>query len=314
MIVDCHVHAWRYPDHFPNKEAMVRSQPARRKNWTDEQWKQMWDNPIENYFEEAKNRIDKAIVVGINSPEALGMYTPNDYIRGLAEQYPDKLEWCCCVLPTDPEAVEEVERGYELGCVALGEIAPGYGMYYANDPRAYKVWAKAQELGLPVIIHGGFSQPTPLRTKYCDLTAIDDMAIDFPDLKIVLCHMGYPEYEYASNLIHKHSNLFGGIEWLTMLGNLDRRVMSKYLPQVDYAYYYHFIHPILYHLSGNWGDTDDLIFGTDWSASGGDKSVEIFENINEITRKLNLPEIPNEIIHKLLHENWKKVFTRVKER
>lgn len=311
MIVDCHVHVWRYPEHFPNKKGMIRSQPARRKNWTDEQWKKMWDNPIENYFAES-SRIAKALLVGIHSHEALGMYTANDYVKSVVDQYPDKLDWACVILPTEPEAVEEVERCYELGCVALGECAPGYGMYYANDPRAYKVWAKAQELELPVIIHGGFSQPTPLRMKYCDLNAIDDMAMDFPDLKIVLCHLGYPEYEMASNLIHKHSNLFGGVEWLTMLGNLDRRVQIKYLPQVDYAWYTHFLYPILYHLSGNFGDTDDLIFGTDWSASGGDRSVEIFENINELTKKHNLPEIPDEIIHKLLHENWKKVFTKIK--
>ena len=307
MIVDCHVHVFRYPDHFV-RDVMLKSQPARRKSWSDEQFKQIWDNPIENYLKEAEGVIDKAILVGLNTANTWGIYTPNDYLRTIANQYPDKLEWCCCVIPTEEGAVEEVERCIKLGAIALGEMTPAHSEYYANDKRCYPVWEKCQDLGVPVIIHAGVGQLAPAPMRYGDLNAIDDIAIDFPDLKMVICHMGYPQYEMASFLIQKHTNVYGGVEWLTSIGALDRRFLSKYHPQVDYAYYFHLLYPLIYHLSQTFGDPDKLIFGTDWLNSSPRRSVEVFEHINDLTRKLNLPEIPDHIIHNLLHENWKKVF------
>ena len=71
--------------------------------------------------------------------------------------------------------------------------------------------------------------------KYADLNAIDDIAIDFPDLKMVICHMGYPQYEMASFLIQKHPNVYGGVDWLAGVSALDRRFIFRYHPQVDYA-------------------------------------------------------------------------------
>ncbi|HEX75043.1 MAG TPA: amidohydrolase family protein [Dehalococcoidia bacterium] len=308
MIVDCHVHTWRYPEHFVKKDVMLRSQPARRKNWSDEQFKQMFDIPIENYLKAAEGVIDKAILVGFAAPDTAGVLVPNDYVREVANQHPDKLEWCCCVIPTEEGAVEEVERCVKLGAIALGELAPVLGGYYANDKRCYPVWERCQNLGVPVIIHAGLTQLTPARMKYADLNAIDDIAIDFPDLKLVICHMGYPQYETGSFLIQKHANVYGGIEWLASLSGLDRQALSKYNPQVDYAYYFHLIYPLIYHLSQTFGEPDKLIFGTDWTESSPRRSIEIFEHINDLTKKLNLPAIPDQIIHNLLHENWKKVF------
>jgi hypothetical protein len=299
---------WRYPDHIINKEVFLRSHPARRRNWSEEKWKEVWDNPVENYLKEAEGFVDKAILMAFNGPNTMGTLVPNDYVRECAIRYPDKLEWACCVIPTEEGAIDEVERCVELGAIALGELGQSYGGYYANDKRCYPLWEKCQELGVPVIIHPGFAQPTPARIKYADFSAIDDIAIDFPDLKLVLCHMGYPQYEICSFLVQKHTNVYTDVAWFASLAGLDRLALSKYHPQIDYAYYFHLVYPLIYHLSQTFGDTDKILFGTDWNSSSPRRFVEILEHINELTKKLKLPKIPDETIHNLLHENWKKVF------
>jgi len=75
MIMDYHVHVWRYPDHFI-RDVLLKSQPARRKNWSDEQFKAIWDTPIESYLKEAEGIVDKAILVGLNAPNTFGIYIP----------------------------------------------------------------------------------------------------------------------------------------------------------------------------------------------------------------------------------------------
>ena len=139
MIVDCHMHAWRYPEHF-NKEVMLLNQPARRRRWPDEHFQAMWDMPVENYLKEAEGAVDKSILLALRSWDTFGVDIPNDYCADLVKQYPDRLEFCCCVVPTEEGAVQEVERCVkELGAVGLGELGPAYGGYYANDEKCYPV-------------------------------------------------------------------------------------------------------------------------------------------------------------------------------
>ena len=305
MIIDCHIHAWKYPDHWV-RNTMLKHQPVRRQKWTDEQFKLIWDHPIESYLEVANGVVDKAILQGIISPNTFGVKVPNDYIRDIADRYPKIIKWCCCVDPTDDGAVKEIERCVSLGAVGVGELGPAYGEYYLNDKRCYRVWEKCEELDIPVIIHAGFSRHAPLR--YADLTTLDDIAFDFPNLKIVLCHMGFPQYETGSFIVAKHPNVYADVSWLTGISGLDRRILSKNQPQVDYGYYFHFVYPLIYHLSQTHGESDKLIFGTDWGNSSPRGDIKIFENINLLTRKLKLPEIPDQIIYNILHENWRNVF------
>ena len=71
MIVDTHMHVWRYPEHF-DKAAMLSNQPERRRGWSDQKFKAMWDNPVERYFEEFAGIVDKAIILTLRSTGTFG--------------------------------------------------------------------------------------------------------------------------------------------------------------------------------------------------------------------------------------------------
>lgn len=307
MIIDCHMHSWKYPDHF-NREAMLRNQPARRRGWTEDRFKQMWDSPIERYIAEMDGVVDKAILMGLKSWDTFGVDIPNEYLADIVKKYPDKFAWCCCVNPTEEGALEEVRHCVEdLGAIGLGEIGPSYGGFLANDERCFPIYDKAQEWGIPLVIHCGPSQPRNLRMVYGDPLQVDDIAINFPELKIVICHLGYYKYEDAIFLIQKHENVFGDISWLASISGLERSTLSRYLPVVEFPYY-HLLYPLLYYFAQTFGPTDKLLWGTDWTASPPKQSIQILTNLNEVLRKYNLPEIPQMALDNILYENWKKVF------
>ncbi|HEY4720888.1 MAG TPA: amidohydrolase family protein, partial [Anaerolineae bacterium] len=72
------------------------------------------------------------------------------------------------------------------------KVYPTYQQHYANDPRMYPLYAKAQELGLPMMVHTGSSVFKGARIKYGDPLFLDDVAIDFPELNILMAHSGRP--------------------------------------------------------------------------------------------------------------------------
>ena len=79
---------------------------------------------------------------------------------------------------------------------------------FINDPDLWPFYKRAEELGIVLCLHSGFSWVPPGKSKYCYPTQIDDVARDFPNLKIVAFHMGYP-YTDAMNMVALgHPNVY----------------------------------------------------------------------------------------------------------
>lgn len=103
----------------------------------------------------------------------------------------------------------EVERlGRDVGCRGL-KLYPTYDHYAPNDPVMYPAYAAAEGLGLPVQVHTGSSIFRGARLKYGDPLLLDDVAVDFPDLKLLLSHGGRPFwYAQAAALARLHPNVY----------------------------------------------------------------------------------------------------------
>ncbi len=79
---------------------------------------------------------------------------------------------------------------------------------YMNDPELWPFYQKAEELGIVLDIHTGFSWVPPGKSKYALPILIDDVARDFPDLKIVAFHMGYPYCDDLNMVAMGHPNVY----------------------------------------------------------------------------------------------------------
>jgi hypothetical protein len=79
---------------------------------------------------------------------------------------------------------------------------------YMNDPELWPLYEKVQELGVVLDFHTGFSWVPPGKSKYAVPILLDDVARDFPDMKIVAFHMGYPHYQDLNMVAMAHPNVY----------------------------------------------------------------------------------------------------------
>jgi len=88
------------------------------------------------------------------------------------------------------------------------KLLPSYQFFYPNDERLYPLYMKAEELGIPVNFHTGSSILKNTRLKYADPMYLDEVAVDFPDLTIIMAHGGRSFwYDVALFLVKRHKNV-----------------------------------------------------------------------------------------------------------
>ena len=108
------------------------------------------------------------------------------------------------------------------------KVYPTYHHHYPNDARMYPLYAKAQELGLPVLVHTGSSVFRGARIKYGDPLLLDDVAIDFPDLTILMAHSGRPFwYDHAFWMARQHPNVYMEVS------GLPSKKLLAYFPRLE---------------------------------------------------------------------------------
>lgn len=104
---------------------------------------------------------------------------------------PERLFFVTSVHPTRERPEREVRRAVELFGAKGVKLYPHSG-FTADDRRLYPVYEYCQEAKVPVIIHTGFKAVRWQRMKYNNPVNADDVATDFPELQLALCHCGYP--------------------------------------------------------------------------------------------------------------------------
>ena len=154
------------------------------------------------------------------------------------------------------------------------KLYPTYQHYYLNDQRMYPLYQAAQELGIPVLIHTGSSIFKGSRIKYGNPLHLDDVAVDFPNLKLVMAHSGRGFwYEKAFFLSKMHANIYMEV------AGLPPAKLLTYFPELA-------------------RNTDKVIFGSDWPGM-----PNIGRNMDAISK---LP-IPAEGIENILGGNAAKL-------
>jgi predicted TIM-barrel fold metal-dependent hydrolase len=93
---------------------------------------------------------------------------------------------------------------YGLGSA---RIMPSMSLVYANDALCYPIYTAACDRGVPVTVNVGFSGPMK-PGRYQDPMPLDDVALAFPDLKIVMTHVGNPWVPQVIALMVRHPNLY----------------------------------------------------------------------------------------------------------
>ena len=112
-------------------------------------------------------------------------------------------------------AGRKAEKAFAKGLKGL-KIYP-HGGFFPNDKHLYEAYELAQSKGYPVFIHTGMKAQRSQRMIYNNPIYIDDIAVDFPKLKIVIMHAAYPWTEEALVLSHLNKNVMVDLTFLDVL-------------------------------------------------------------------------------------------------
>jgi uncharacterized protein len=137
---------------------------------------------------------------------------PNDEVAAFAAENSDIVMAFASVDPMrGPDAVKEARRLIATGGFRGFKLHPPLQQFHANDKAAYPFYEVVAAAKLPVIFHTGHSgigtgMPGGggVRLKYGNPMDIDDVAVDFPDMPIIMAHPSFPwQDEAISVCLHK---------------------------------------------------------------------------------------------------------------
>jgi hypothetical protein len=163
------------------------------------------------------------VVFMVDATSATGEPPPvsNDEIGRLANDHRDVVIPFASIDPHTGEAgAAEVRRLVDEYGFRGFKFHPNMQAFFPNDPAVYPIYEAMAETGLPVVFHTGHTgvgagQPAGggIRLKFSNPMFVDDVAVDFPDMPIVLAHPSFPwQDEAISVALHKpqvHIDLSG---------------------------------------------------------------------------------------------------------
>src|SRR5437762_8615500 len=184
------------------------------------------------------NDIERCCCINYVSPDVMGFTRDvNDWIAEFTKDHRDRLLPVGSVNPLHEMNVrDEIRRVLDLG-IRMIKIHPPHQLF---SPNAYKrgdlwqlseIYRECESRGVPVMFHTGTSIFPKARNFFADPMPIDDVAVDFPRLKIILAHAGRPLYgETALFLVRRHRNV--NVD----LSGIPPKALPRYFPRlVDVA-------------------------------------------------------------------------------
>jgi predicted TIM-barrel fold metal-dependent hydrolase len=174
------------------------------------------DNPrptipeIADYY---RQRRIACVIFGVDGERARGEKpVSNDEVAELAAEHADIMLAFASIDPgRGPEGVREARRLIRDYDIRGFKFHPQYQEFFPNDPMAYPLYEVIAEAKLPALFHTGHSGMGTgmrggggIRLKYGNPMDVDDVAVDFPDMPIILAHPSWPwQDEALSVALHK---------------------------------------------------------------------------------------------------------------
>ncbi len=255
MIIDCHNHVLAAGD-YPGYKTFIQQMgmgyfraegklPCDRMP-AEEDWAGLeytWEpiNPDKLIADHDKAGIDKSVVLAVapseytdymirgsldvarvtDVPGSLSLEKANDYIAAVVRKSPDKLIGFAAVNPkfrgTD-WAVKELERAIKVLKLTGLKLYPPYDHYSPDDKELmWPIFAKAEQLDIPVMIHQACTGVVDAPIKYGRPFLLDDVGRAFKNLRVLICHAGVPWYDEALIIAGKHPNFHMDMSYMNSL-------------------------------------------------------------------------------------------------
>jgi uncharacterized protein len=231
------------------------------------------------------NGVDRAVLINYVAPEVIGFTSAvNQFVAGYVKEDPKRLIPCGSLHPRhSTNILADVEQLLRLQ-IRMIKIHPPHQLLFPNDylhgvTELEIIYRAAEANGVPVMFHTGTSIFPGARNKYGDPIHVDDVAIDFPKLKILLAHGGRPLWmETAFFLVRRHPNVFLDIS------GIPPKTLLQYFPRLEQI-------------------AHKTLFGTDWPGPG---VPDVKQNLDDFRGLPLRSEVQKQILTTTALEIWPK--------
>ena len=278
MITDCHIHI--QPVEMFKPEALAA---MKKKREDFDQVVEFCRSPKKFLSHLDEIGIDRAVLINYVAPEVIG-FTPevNEFVAKYVKEDAKRLIPCGSIHPRHSRNVNiDMEHIVRLG-IRMIKVHPPHQLLYPNDylngvKELETIYRIAEQNDIPVMVHTGTSIFPGARNKFGDPIYVDDVAVDFPNLKIILAHGGRPLWmDTAFFLVRRHPNVFLDIS------GIPPKTLLKYFPRLEEI-------------------SSKTLFGTDWPGPG---VPEIEQNLKAFSALALREEAKQQILSKTALSIW----------
>lgn len=270
MIIDIHTHLIDYEAEMSEtlKTDIERCMPVNKWKYTQED------------FERATQAADRVFVFGIRA-QATGWLSDNGRIADFAKTSA-RYVFVASIDPLDADFMEQLAHAHGTLGAKMIKLGPIYQGLHPHDEKYHQIYAYCQRHNLPIITHMAttFSSGVPL--AYARPALMDEVSCLYPDLKIVMAHLGHPWEGEAIAAIRKQPNLYAdmsALHYRTWQFYNTMRLLEEY------------------------GAQDKVFFGSDYPALTTQQAIDGLRGVNGILAGTALPAVSQEVIEGIIHRN-----------
>lgn len=224
--------------------------------------------------------ISQSVLFAVDAPI---VFSSNEYVATLCKKYPDRFIGFASVNPTQPDALDSLMCAIEKGGLRGVKFHPPLQNFIPNDEKCFPVYAAIEKWGIPAVFHVG---TTPFgcvcSLRGADPLMMDDLAVKFPLLKIVLTHLGTLWHQEAFMVVEKNQNVY--IDTAAYLYEIPQILTSDLITRIG---------------------AKKFLFGTDFPMpSPGPSSGDEFHSMKAFVEQIQQLPLAQEIKEGILGRNF----------
>lgn len=271
MIVDCHVNV--YEDAHILQLAGV--QTASRAGGIN-------PSATPERVKQAMAGVDRYIAFSLRYGDSVGVEGDDEVTARLVALDPGR---CVGFAYADPRRADVMEKlRHATGALGLRGVkfGPLYNGVSVLDPRLAPVIAHCLAHDLPLTLHMGTTYATDAVLDFGRPLHVDALAARYPDLKVVMAHMGHPWVDECIAVIRKRPNVYAEVSAL------------YYRP-------WQFWNMLISAQEYGVADRGKIFWGTDFPYAGVAESLDGLRRANHLVEGTSLPRVSNATIEAIMH-------------
>jgi predicted TIM-barrel fold metal-dependent hydrolase len=273
-MIDVHTHVPTHRDAVPPEELVV-----------NDKWRP--DRPVAattTWFEydAAFAGIEVSVAFSIARDRERVVTSLNDDCAAFVAAAPERRIGFLSVHPGVEGWEDELERATgDLGLKGI-KLGPNYQIFDPLGDAALRLYGLAERRGLPILFHQGASPVREAPLRYAHPLLMDEIAIRFPELRVVMAHMGHPWWRETIVTIRKHPHVYADVSALFY------RPWSLYEGM---------------RLVTEWNVFEKLLFGSDYPIATPAETAAGLRRVNDAIAGTGLPPVPLDPIEAIIERD-----------